>query len=185
MHRASRLDHLDSCWSYDVEKIKLLLRRGANVNAQADGGINALMVASRYRGNVEAVRLLLKKRCATNAEKSVEIRNDATALFFAVMAGVQTVAALIDAGERAGDRMKLLDRFAQSPLLCATFLERSIVEYLIDKRGNPSEVDHDGISQLGAIANNTSVAELLLSRGAKVNLADRHEMTPFSDRRSS
>jgi len=104
------------------------------------------------------------------------------------MAGdVQTVAALIDAGGRAGDKMNILDRFAQCPLLYATFLERPIVEYLIDKRGNPSEVDDDGISQLGwaAIANNTSVAELLLSRGAKVDLADRHGTTPFSDRRSS
>jgi ankyrin repeat protein len=78
VHRASRLDHLDSCWSYDVEKIKLLLQRGANENAQADTGINALMVASRYRGNVEAVRLLLKKGARPNAGKGVEIRNDAT-----------------------------------------------------------------------------------------------------------
>jgi hypothetical protein len=52
------------------------------------------------------------------------------------MAGdVQTVAALIDAGGRAGDKMNILDRFAQCPLLYATFLERPIVEYLIDKRG--------------------------------------------------
>jgi ankyrin repeat protein len=167
----------------DINKIKLLLERGANVNAQAATGINALMVASRYRGNVEAVRLLLSKGARPNAEKGAEIRNDATALFFAAMAGdVQMVAALVDAGARAGDKMKILGRFTQSPLLYATFLEKPIAEYLISKGGNPNEVDDDGISLLSwaAIANNASTVDVLLSRGAKVNLADRHGMTPLS-----
>jgi ankyrin repeat protein len=167
----------------DINKIKLLLERGANVNTQAATGINALMVASRYRGNVEAVRLLLSKGARPNAEKGAEIRNDATALFFAAMAGdVQMVAALVDAGARAGDKMKILGRFTQSPLLYATFLEKPIAEYLISKGGNPNEVDDDGISLLSwaAIANNASTVDVLLSRGAKVNLADRHGMTPLS-----
>ena len=167
----------------DIEKIKLLVERGANVNAQAASGINALMVASRYRGNVEAVRLLLSKGARPNAEKGTEIRNDATALFFAVMAGdIQTVAALIDAGARAGDKMKVLGRFTQTPLFYATFLETPLVEYLIGKGGNPNEVDDDGISLLSwaTLANNTRMVEVLLARGAKVNLTDKHGMTALS-----
>src|SRR5262249_54817918 len=43
----------------DIEKVKLLIERGANVNARAATGVTVLTVASRYRGNSEVVRLLL------------------------------------------------------------------------------------------------------------------------------
>ena len=71
----------------DLEKVKLLVGRGADVNAQAATGITPLMVAAQYKGNAEVVRLLLKKGAKPNRDKGVEVRNDASALFLAVMAG--------------------------------------------------------------------------------------------------
>ena len=166
----------------DIEKVKLLTERGADVNARAAAGVTALMVAARYRGNVETVRLLLKKGAKPNADKGAEVRNDATALFFAVMAGdVQTARALVEAGARLGDRMKILGRFAQSPLLYATFLEPALVEYLIGKGANPNEVDDDKISVLSwaSIANNAGMVQSLLAKGAQVNHVDNFGMTPL------
>jgi ankyrin repeat protein len=166
----------------DIEKVKLLTERGAEVNARAATGVTALMVAARYRGNVETVRLLLKKGAKPNTDKGAEVRNDATALFFAVMAGdVQTAGALLEAGARLGDRMKILGRFAQSPLMYAVFLEPAMVEYLISKGVNPNEVDDDRISPLSwaTIANNVRMVQSLLARGAQVNHVDNFGMTPL------
>ena len=166
----------------DIEKVKLLVERGADVNARAATGITALMVAARYRGNVEVVRLLLKKGASPNVEKGVEVRNAATALFLAVMAGdVQIVGALVDAGARIGDRMNILGRFLQSPLIYATFGDTPMVEYLIGKGANPNELDDDKITPLGwaVIANYPGIVQSLLTRGARVNHVDNRGMTPL------
>src|SRR5262249_10536234 len=80
----------------DIEKMKLLLARGADVNAHATTGITPLMVAARFKGNAEVVRLLLKHGAKPNTDKGIEVTNDASALFFAVMGGdTQSVAALL------------------------------------------------------------------------------------------
>jgi ankyrin repeat protein len=166
----------------DINKVKLLIDRGADVNARAASGLTPLMVASRSRGNSEVVRLLLKKGARPNADKGVEVRNNASALFFAVMAGdVETARALVDAGTKIDQRMKVLGTFMQSPLNYATFLEGSaMVEYLISKGANPNEVDDDKISMLAwaTIANRVSTVQMLLERGAQLNPVDRFGMTP-------
>ena len=166
----------------DLEKVSLLIERGADVNARAATGINALMIASRYRGNAPVVGLLLKKGAKPNAEKGVEIRNDASAMFFAVMSGdAETIGILLDAGAKM-DRMKILGRFPFSPLLYATFTgDADLVEYLIGKGGNPNEVDDDGISILGwaAVANHARTVQALITRGARVNHVDKYGMTPL------
>ena len=166
----------------DLEKVKLLIDRGADVNARAANGINALMIAARYRGSAPVVSLLLRSGARANTEKGVEIRNDASALYFAVMAGdAKTVGVLLDAGASM-DRMKILGRFPFSPLLYATFTgDADLVEYLISKGANPNEVDDDGISTLGwaAVANHARTVQTLINRGAQVNHVDKYGMTPL------
>jgi ankyrin repeat protein len=166
----------------DINKVRLLVDRGADVNARAVSGLTPLMIASRYRGNAEVVRLLLKKGARPNTDKGVEVRNDASALFFAVMAGdVETATVLVDAGAKL-QRMKILGNFMSSPLNYATFLEGpAMLEYLISKGADPNEVDDDKISNLAwaAIANRVSIVQSLLARGAKLNPVDRFGMTPL------
>src|SRR2546423_8358908 len=92
--------------AHDPEKVKLLIERGADVNAHAATGITPLMVAAQYHANSEVVRLLLKQGARPNVDKGIEVRNDASALFLAVMSGdVQTVRMLVDAGARPNERM--------------------------------------------------------------------------------
>jgi N-acyl-D-amino-acid deacylase len=167
----------------DLEKVKLLLDRGADVNARASTGISPLMVAARYRGNSDVVRLMLKKGAKVNSDKGVEVRNDASALFFAVMAGdIQMLAALLDAGGRLQDRMKVLGNIVTSPLAFATFEDdAALVDYLIGKGADPNELDNDGMSILGSatIGNHAATVQVLLARGAKVNYVDKLGMTPL------
>lgn len=141
------------------------------------------MVAARYRGNADVVRLLLKKGAKVNSEKGIEVRNDASALFFAVMAGdVQTVAALLDAGGRLEDRMKVLGTLLTSPLAFATFEDdAALVDYLIGRGADPNEMDSDRISILGSaiIGNHAATVQVLLALGAKVNHVDNLGMTPL------
>lgn len=167
----------------DIEKVKLLIDRGADVNARAASGISPLMVAARCRGNAGVVRLLLSKGAKPNSDKSVEVRNDASALFFAVMAGdLKTIDALVGAGARLNSPMKILGTFVATPLNYATFLDDPrLIEYLISKGADPNEVDGDGISVLAwaTIGNRIAVLQSLLTRGAKVNPVDKHGMTPL------
>jgi ankyrin repeat protein len=166
----------------DIEKVKLLVERGADVNARAATGITVLTVAARYRGNSDVVRFLLKKGAKPNAETGVEIRNSATPIFLAVMAGdVETIGLLIDAGAKINDRMNILGRFLQSPLIYSTLGDRPVAELLLTKGADPNEVDNDKISVLSwaAIANQSKLAQLLLAKGAKVNHVDNNGMTPL------
>jgi len=166
-----------------VEKVKLLIDRGADVNARASTGITPLMVAARYRGNTDVVRLLLKKGAKPHADKGTEVRNDASALFFAVMAGdMKTVSALLDAGAPLDSRMKVLGTFLTSPLAFATFEDdAALVEFLISKGADPNEVDADKISILGSavIGNHAATVKVLLARGSRVNHVDNFGMTPI------
>lgn len=166
----------------DINKVRLLTDRGADVNARAATGLTPLMIASRYRGNAEVVRLLLKKGARPNAEKNVEVRNEASALFFAVMAGdVEMARALVDAGAKP-QRMKILGNFMSSPLNYATILDAlPMLEFLISKGGDPNEIDDDKISNLAwaAIANRVSIVQSFLAHGAQLNTVDRFGMTPL------
>ncbi|MEN3332906.1 MAG: hypothetical protein V7641_2271 [Blastocatellia bacterium] len=167
----------------DLEKVKLLIERGADVNARAATGITPLIVAAQYKGNVEVVRLLLKKGARPNAVQGVEVRYNASALFYAMMAGdVQMVRTLVDAGASINDRMKLLGRFANSLMLYAASAgDTAIVEYLISKGANPNEMDDDKLSLLAwaTISNRPGTVQALLARGAQVNTVDNYGMTPL------
>src|SRR5262249_48391240 len=136
-----------------------------------------------HRGNAEVVRFLLKKGAKVISDKSLEVRNDASALFFAAAAGdVQTIGALLDAGGKVDQRMMLLGQFSITPLNYTISLgDPELIDYLISKGADPNEMDNDQISMLGwaTIANQASVVKALLARGAKVNHVDKFGMTPL------
>lgn len=169
--------------AHDPEKVKLLIERGADVNARAATGITPLMVAAQYNGNIKVVRLLLKKGARPNADKGVEVHYNASALFYAVMAGdVETARTLVDAGANIGDRMKLLGRFTNSLMVYAAGAgNTAIVEYLISKGANPNEMDDDKISMLAwaTLSNRVDTVQTLLARGAQANTVDNYGMTPL------
>ena len=167
----------------DLEKVKLLVGRGADVNAHAATGITPLIAAAQYPGNVAVVRLLLQKGARPTNDKGVDVRYNASAVFYAARAfDTQILEALREAGASLNERMKIIGRFSATPLMYTVAgSDPTMVEYLIGKGANPNEVDDDGISILSwaAIINRPATIKVLLAHGAEVNHADRFGMTPL------
>lgn len=167
----------------DPAKVKLLLDRGADADGRAESAYSAIMVASRYHGNAEVVRLLLKHGAKVNPPKDVKVMNSASAIFFASASGDMELArVLIDAGARVEDQMKLFGISWVSPLLMATARDdAAMVECLIEKGADPNSEDGDKITPLGwaAIYNRAPAAKVLIAKGAKVNHVDKLGMTPL------
>jgi ankyrin repeat protein len=79
----------------DVAKVRLLLARGANVNARSETERTALLVAASYPGTVDLLRLLLDR----GADLRAQDRGGATALSLAVRsADIDVVRFLVDRG---------------------------------------------------------------------------------------
>ena len=79
----------------NIDKVRLLVAGGANVNAQSDTQRTPLLVAAAYPGTVDLLRLLLDR----GADLRAQDRTGATALAFAVRsADVEVVRFLVDRG---------------------------------------------------------------------------------------
>lgn len=79
----------------NIEKVRLLLARGANVNAQSETGRTAFLIASSYPRTVNLLRLMLER----GADLRAQDRASATALALAVRsADVDVVRFLVERG---------------------------------------------------------------------------------------
>ena len=79
----------------DVEKVRLLVARGANVNARSETERTPLLVAACFPGTVDLLRLLLDR----GADLRAQDRAGATALALAVRsADVEVVRFLVEKG---------------------------------------------------------------------------------------
>ena len=108
----------------DLEKVRVLLAHGANVNARSETERTALLVAASYPGTVSVLRLLLDH----GADLRAQDRGGATALALAVRSSdVDVVRFLVERG---------LDPNALSPAARRVGLARydlPTTEYLISK----------------------------------------------------
>jgi len=110
----------------DLEVMKYLLGKGADVNAKLGIGWTALMAAAG-RGNAEAVKFLLDKGADVNAK----LRSGRTALMAAAEQGnAEVVKFLLDAGanvnarERDGDTALMMLFFTLNGLIFSDYLGR-------------------------------------------------------------
>ena len=168
----------------DAEKMKLLLDRGANVNARAQSRYSALMVAAQYQGSDAAINLLLDRGAEVGApaQGGAPMFN-ANAFFLAAYAGNATVLKrLSDAGAKIDEAMTLIGTSRTTPMLGAyKFGDVAVARALLDL-GTPVEfADGNGITMLGraALNNEVAMAKELIDRGANVNIVDKLGMTPL------
>jgi len=168
----------------DIDKMTLLLDRGANAGARAADRYSALLIAADYPGSEAAVNLLLDHGATVRLP-----RGQGTPLFNAnpiLLAAFSGNTAVIDRLRRAGDSvdntMYLLGRIPITPMmLVATTHRTESLRALLDAGARVDETDNDGITALGwaAIANRLDLARALIERGADVNHVDKHGMTPL------
>lgn len=146
---------------------ELLLRHGADVNAQAEDGVSALMLAA-HAGAPDLVKLLL------TAGADVNLRNqhgDSALIWVATEGGHRAIAELLLS--HGAD----LRRDGGVALSRAVMMGRKEMARLLLSHGaDPNyQEKRDGIRPLhiAAYENDAAMAEVLLSAGADVHATDR------------
>jgi hypothetical protein len=168
----------------DVEKMKLLIDRGANADARAKNRYSALLVAAQYPGSSAAMNLLLDHGAKVRLPKGQgsPLFNAFPIMLAAFSGNSEIIARLQQEGDRVDDKMSVIGMIPTTPLMeMATSHRTDSVRALLDAGANVDEVDDDGITVLSwaAIANRVEMARLLIQRGADVNHVDKKGMTPL------
>jgi ankyrin repeat protein len=168
----------------DLAKMKLLIDRGANVDARSKDRFSALLVAAQYPGSSAAMNLLLDHGAKVRLPKGqgAPLFNAFPIMLAAFSGNSDLIPRLHEAGDRMDDKMTFAGLFPITPLLeLATTHRTASVRALLDAGAKVDEADGDGITILAwaAIANRVEMARLLIERGADVNHVDKNGMTPL------
>ena len=174
---ASRQGHL--------QVVKLLLDRGADVNAKGELGRTALMEASGREtelmeasesGHLEIVKFLLAKGADVNAQKDL---GRWTALMSAAAGGnVEIVQALLDKGADINAK----NYQGWTPLMWASEEGHlQAVKLLLDKGADVNAKDEWGNTALTSAAQrgNVEMVQALLDKGPDINPKDDEGWTPL------
>jgi ankyrin repeat protein len=167
----------------DVEKMSLLIERGADVNARANTRFSALMVAAQYQDGDAAINLLLDRGARVAPPQEGPPVFNANPFFLASYAGnAKSLKRLLAAGGKLDEAMIAIGTSRTTPMLGAfKFGDIEVARTLLDLGAPVDFADGNGITMLGraALNNDIEMARMLISRGATVNVVDRLGMTPL------
>jgi ankyrin repeat protein len=156
----------------DVEKVKKLLKEGANVNAKDKIGRSPLHKAAFYR-HIEIVKLLIENGANVNAKDNYGY----TPLHDAAISGhIEIVKLLIENGAYVNAKSYL----DWTPLHYAAFYGHiEIVKLLIEKGANVNAKDNYGWTPLhyAAFYGHIEVVKLLIEHGADPNIKNNKGKT--------
>jgi ankyrin repeat protein len=157
--------------SWDPEKVRLLLARGASAGTRAASGADALAVASQVPGNAESMRLLLDAGAAAEPPDTAKVRR--TPLVLASRSGDVSMTSL------------LLTRGAQpsteAVAEAVTFGYADVTRALVRAGVNVSFTEASGVNLLhwAVITNRASVVPVLVEAGVPVDDVDGFDFTPL------
>jgi ankyrin repeat protein len=158
----------------NIEVVKLLIDRGANVNAILEDGITPLINAARA-GHVNICALLIEK----GADVDIKPASGQTALSTSAKYGkLKTAEFLIKKGATVDAR----DFFGRTPLMyAAAFNDTAMCILLISHNADKSIVDNDGVNALLAacINNRIETTRVLLEKGMSPDAKDLNGVTPL------
>jgi ankyrin repeat protein len=167
----------------DVDKMKLLLERGARVNERAQSRFSALMVAAQYQEGDAAIDLLLDRGAEVGPPAEGAPVFGANPFFLASYAGnTKSLRRLRDAGARMDEAMTLIGTSRTTPMLGAwKFGDVAVARELLALGVPVDFADGNGVTMLGraALNNDLEMATLAIERGANVNIVDKLGMTPL------
>ncbi len=167
----------------DVEKMRLLLDRGADVNARARSRFSALMVAAQYQDGDAAINLLLDRGAQVAPPADGAPVFSANPFVLASYAGnAKSLKRLLAAGGKVDEPFIAIGTSRTTPMLGAfKFGDVEVANTLIDLGAPVDFADGNGITMLGrsVLNNEVEMARTLIARGANVNVVDKQGMTPL------
>lgn len=167
--------------AHDADKVRLLLSRGAKVNARAKSGYDALMLASLHHGSGPAVRLLLQ--AGASPAPRTGIMFNASALMLATMSGDTEVAELLlRHGASVTRKMNLIGTLATTPLSAATgFDYAGMIRLLVKHGAQVDELDPKKMSNVSwaALSHKNEALRTLLDLGGNPAQRDDYGLTPL------
>jgi ankyrin repeat protein len=153
----------------DVDKVRLLLDRGADAKIRAAAGTDAVTIAASYYGTSASIRALLD--AGADAQPPEGVRRGPLA--YAAMSGdVETVTLLLARGAKAS---------AEALSESVTFGHAGVVQALVDGGASVQLHESSGINLIhwAAITNRASVIPVLVKAGVPLNETDDFGFTPL------
>ena len=167
----------------DLAKMRLLIDRGADVNARARSRFTALMVAAQYQDAEDAINLLLDRGATVGPPTDGAPMFNANPFFIASYAGnARVLERLVSAGAKIDEPMTLIGTSRTFPILGAVKMgDIAVVRTLLDLGVPVDFALTNGVTMLGyaVFGNDLELAKLFIERGANVNSVDKLGMTPL------
>jgi ankyrin repeat protein len=161
-------------WLGDVQRVKKLLDKGANIEEKGSFGRTPLMRAS-YNGHTQVAKLLIQSGACFDAGDS----GGYTPLMLASSNGHTKIAELLI---QSGADVNARDNKGETPLFSAAMKGHTqTTEFLIQKGANLHARDNNGSTPLiwGASRGQIETVEILIQNGADVNARDNSGWTPL------
>jgi len=166
-------DMLNAVWEGDTATVKMLLAKGADVNAETKEKETALLIAS-VKGHTEIVKMLIAK--GANVNTSLE-KDGITPLMLASRRGhTEIVKMLLAKG------VDFNMSYATAVLMASDEGHTNIVQLLVQaKRQGADKKASIGVTDLvlAAAAGKVDLVRTLLDEGADVNERDKYGFTPL------
>jgi ankyrin repeat protein len=156
----------------DVDKVRLLLARGADAGARAASGADALSAAAGLYGTVASLQALLDAGAAPQPPEDVRVRK--SVLDVAAMTGdLENVKLLLTRGASPSSGSALAD--------AVTTGYADVVRALVLAGANVRLVEGSGINLIhwATITNRAAVIPVLAEAGVGVNVIDAFGFTPL------